>query len=383
MNAEWGMENAACRRHGGRRSSPLRVALAGGGTGGHLYPGIAVARCLQARCPGVDIAFVGLRGGLDERVVPREGFRLYTVPVRALKGRSRLAQVRALGTLLVGTWQAVRLLQRLHPHLVIGAGGYVMGPAVLAATLLRLPRVIMEQNLIPGLTVRVLARCAHRVFTTFPETQAYLPAGWVEFTGTPIRPELWASGLTEAVRCNGVLHVLVFGGSQGAHRINQAMLEALPFLQEHKQQLRIVHQTGDADFATMVQAYQQAALDVEVSPFLHDMGSRYRWAHLVVCRAGASTLAELTACGKPSILVPYPYAADDHQRYNALALQQQGAAQVILDAELTGARLAEALQGVLAHPLRLRQQAERSRALGKPQAADAIVTACLRLLDLT
>jgi UDP-N-acetylglucosamine--N-acetylmuramyl-(pentapeptide) pyrophosphoryl-undecaprenol N-acetylglucosamine transferase len=220
------------------------------------------------------------------------------------------------------------------------------------------------------------------VFTTFAETQAYLPAGWVEFTGTPIRPEIWTSGPTETMRCNGVLHVLVFGGSQGAHRINQAMLEALPFFQEHKQHLRIVHQTGEVDFATVVQAYQQAALDIEVSPFLHDMGARYRWAHLVVCRAGASTLAELTACGKPSILVPYPYAADDHQRYNALALQQQGAAQVILDAELTGARLAEVLHGVLAQPLRLRQQAERSRALGKPQAADAIVTACLRLLDL-
>ena len=382
MNAESSMRHAEWRRHGSRWLSPLRVVLAGGGTGGHLYPGIAVARCLQARCPGVDIAFLGLRGGLDERVVPREGFRLYTVPVQALKGRARVAQVRALGTLTVGTWQAVRLLQRLHPHLVIGAGGYVMGPGVLAATLLRLPRVIMEQNLIPGLTVRVLARCAHRVFTTFPETQAYLPAGWVEYTGTPIRPEIWANGLTEAARCNGVLHVLVFGGSQGAHRINQAMLEALPFLQKHRQHLRLVHQTGDADFATMVQAYQQAALDVEVSPFLHDMGARYRWAHLVVCRAGASTLAELTACGKPSILVPYPYAADDHQHYNALALQQQGAAQVILDAELTGARLAEALHGVLAHPLRLRQQAERSRALGKPQAADAIVTACLRLLGL-
>jgi UDP-N-acetylglucosamine--N-acetylmuramyl-(pentapeptide) pyrophosphoryl-undecaprenol N-acetylglucosamine transferase len=294
-----------------------------------------------------------------------------------------MAQMRALATLMAGTWQAVRLLQRLHPHLVIGTGGYVMGPAVLAATLLRLPRVIMEQNLLPGLTVRVLARCAHRVFTTFPETQAYLPIRWVQCTGTPIRPEICASVLTDEAAPDGVLHVLVFGGSQGAHRINQAMLEALPFFKEHKQQLRIVHQTGDADFATMVQAYQQAALDVEVSPFLHDMGARYRWAHLVVCRAGASTLAELTACGKPSILVPYPYAADDHQRHNALALQHQGAAEVILDAELTGARLAEALHGVLARPLRLRQQAERSRALGKPQAADAIVTACLRLLGLT
>jgi UDP-N-acetylglucosamine--N-acetylmuramyl-(pentapeptide) pyrophosphoryl-undecaprenol N-acetylglucosamine transferase len=291
--------------------------------------------------------------------------------------------VRALATLLVGTLQAIRILRRLHPHLVIGTGGYVMGPAVLAATLLRVPRVIMEQNLLPGLTVRVLARCAHRVFTTFPETQTYLRARGVQCTGTPIRPGIGVSFLTDEAEPNGVLHVLVFGGSQGAHRINQAMLEALPFFKQHEQQLRIVHQTGERDFATVAQAYQQAALDVEVSPFLHDMDARYRWAHLVVCRAGASTLAELTACGKPSILVPYPYAANDHQRLNALALQRQGAAQVILDAELTGARLAAALHAVLTHTVSLRQQAEQSRNLGKPQAADAIVTACLHLVGQT
>jgi UDP-N-acetylglucosamine--N-acetylmuramyl-(pentapeptide) pyrophosphoryl-undecaprenol N-acetylglucosamine transferase len=277
----------------------------------------------------------------------------------------------------------MRILQRLRPHLVIGTGGYVMGPAVLAATLLRLPRVIMEQNLMPGLTVRVLARWAQIVFTTFEETQTYLPARRVECTGTPIRPDIYTSSATPEILPNGVLHLLVFGGSQGAHRINQAMLEALPFFKAQVHRLRIVHQTGEADFASVAQAYQQAAVAAEVSPFLDDMGARYRWAHLVVCRAGASTLAELTACGKPSILIPYPYAADDHQRHNALALQRQGAAQVIPDAELTGARLSEALYAVLTHPLRLHRQAERSRCLGKPQAADAIVTTCLRLLGWT
>jgi UDP-N-acetylglucosamine--N-acetylmuramyl-(pentapeptide) pyrophosphoryl-undecaprenol N-acetylglucosamine transferase len=231
--------------------------------------------------------------------------------------------------------------------------------------------------------VRVLAHWAQLVFTTFPETQAYLLARRVECTGTPIRPDIYANSAASETLSDGVLHLLVFGGSQGAHRINQAMVEALPFFKEQAQRLRIVHQTGEADFAIVAQAYQEAAVAAEVSPFLDDMAARYRWAHLVLCRAGASTLAELTACGKPSILIPYPYAADDHQLHNALALQRHGAAQVIPDAELTGTRLSEALRAVLTHTVCLRQQAERSRCLGKPQAADAIVTTCLRLLGLT
>ncbi len=362
--------------------SGLRVVFAGGGTGGHLYPGIAVAHRLQARCPGTEVTFVGLRHGLEERLVPREGFPLHTVPVRALTGEAKMAQVRALGTLAVGTWQAMWVLRRLRPHLVIGAGGYVMGPAVLAATCLRLPRVIMEQNLLPGLTVRVLARYAQIVFTAFPQTCTYLPKRRVECTGTPIRQEICEAGTRVAPVSDGVLHLLVFGGSQGAHRINQALVGALPCLQEYRTRLRIVHQTGEADFATVSQAYQKAGLHAEVHPFLYDMAARYRWAHLVVCRAGASTLAEITACGKPSILVPYPYAANDHQRHNALALQRQGAAQVIPDPELTGVRLATAVQAVLTQPDSLEQQAEHSRRLGKPQAADAIVTSCLRLLGI-
>jgi UDP-N-acetylglucosamine--N-acetylmuramyl-(pentapeptide) pyrophosphoryl-undecaprenol N-acetylglucosamine transferase len=361
----------------------LRVVLAGGGTGGHLYPGIAVARRFQARCPRAEVAFLGLRGGLEERLVPREGFPLYTVLARALQGRSKLQQLGALGALGLGTLQALGILWRLRPHLVVGTGGYVMGPAVLAAALLRRPRVMLEQNLLPGITVRALARFAQMVFTSFPETAAYLPGRRVEYTGTPVRQDICDTAPAEAIDPEACLHLLIFGGSQGAHRINQAVLEALPLLARHAQRLRIVHQTGAADFEEVARAYQRTALQAEVQPFLYDMAVRYRWAHLVLCRAGASTLAELTACGKPSILMPYPYAADDHQRLNALALQQHGAAQVILDAELTGTRLSEAVQELLVSPEKLRQQAIQSRRLGRPQAADAIVTACLRLLGHT
>lgn len=258
-----------------------------------------------------------------------------------------------------------------------------MGPAVLAAAVLRLPRVIMEQNLVPGLTVRALARYAQRVFTAFPDSQQYLPGRQVECTGTPIRQDICDLENTAADAPHTSLHLLIFGGSQGAHRINQAVLEALPLLDAHRQHLDIVHQTGEADLAQVQQAYAQTGLRAAVYPFLHDMAQRYRWADLVLCRAGASTLAELTACGKPAILVPYPYAADDHQRHNALALQQHGAAQVILDAELTGVRLYKTIGPILHDPAPLQQQAAQSRRLGRPQAADTIVTACLHLLGCT
>ena len=362
------------------QTAALRMVIAAGGTGGHLYPGIAVARRFAARCPGTEVLFVGHRGGLEERLLPREGFKVSTVTVQALQGRSRLAQVQALGVLGLGTLQAMRLLWRVRPHLVVGAGGYVMGPVVLAATLLRVPRVILEQNVVPGLTVRALARCAQRVFTSFPDSAAYLPGRLVEYTGTPVREEICQVGATEPRQADGRLHLLVFGGSQGAHHLNQAMLQVAPLLVAHQPRLCLVHQTGEADCAEVAQAYAQAGLQAEVHPFLHDMADRYRWADLVLCRAGASTLAELTTCGKPAILVPYPYAAADHQHHNAMALQRQGAAQVILDADLTGARLYEVLEPLLWKPELLRQQAAQSRRLGRPQAADAIVTVCLQLL---
>jgi UDP-N-acetylglucosamine--N-acetylmuramyl-(pentapeptide) pyrophosphoryl-undecaprenol N-acetylglucosamine transferase len=363
-------------------TAPLRVLCAGGGTGGHVYPGIALAQRFQSRCPGTEVSFLGGRGGMEERLVPQEGFRLQTVWVKALKGRSRLAQVGALLVLGIGTLQALRILWRVRPHLVIGTGGYVMGPAVLAATILRQPRVILEQNLRPGMTVRFLTRLAHRVFTSFPETVAYLPTAQVECTGNPVRQEIYDVGRGEMTSYGTCLHLLIVGGSQGAHRINQAVVEALPLLSKHHRQIWVVHQTGAADFDSVAQAYRGTPLKAEVRPFLYDMAARYRWAHLLICRAGATTLAELTACGKPSILVPYPYAADDHQRLNARILQQQGAAQVILDTELTGTRLYEALHQFVEAPEKLRPQAACSRRLGRPQAADTIVTACLRLLNV-
>ena len=359
----------------------LRILVAAGGTGGHLYPGIAVARCFQDLHPNAEIAFLGRRGGLEEHLVPKEGYPLHTVNVRSLQGRTKLAQLQSLGVLIIGTSQALRLLRRWRPHLVIGAGGYVMAPALLAAALLRLPRVIMEQNLIPGLTVRVLARYAQRVFTSFPESQEFLAQPQVVCTGTPIRPEIAGQVSDTAGNESNRLNVLVVGGSQGAHRLNQAMIEAIPLLAAHRERVQFVHQTGEFDLPSVAKAYESSGVQGEVHAFLHDMPKRYNWAHLVLSRAGASTLAELTACGKPAILVPYPHAADDHQRHNALALRNRGAAHVILDAELTGERIYESLRRYIQDPARLNEQAAQSRQLGRPHAARDIVNTCLEMLD--
>ena len=359
----------------------LRILVAAGGTGGHLYPGIAVARSFHDACPSANIAFLGRRGGLEEHLVPKEGYQLHTVNVRSLQGRSRLAQLQSLVVLVIGTLQALRLLRQWRPNLVIGAGGYVMAPALLAAALLGLPRVIMEQNLVPGLTVRVLARYAQRVFTSFPESREFLTQRQVVCTGTPVRPEIAAQTSDAPGNDSNRLNVLVVGGSQGAHRLNQAMIEALPLLRACRERIRFVHQTGELDLPRVAEAYENSGVPAEVHAFLHDMPQRYQWAHLVLSRAGASTLAELTACGKPAILVPYPYAADDHQRHNALAMQEHGAAHVILDAELTGQRVYDSLQRYILHPACLIEQAKRSRHLGRPHAARDIVNTCLEMLD--
>lgn len=361
----------------------LRILVAAGGTGGHLFPGIAVARSFQQACPDANIAFLGRRGGLEEHLVPREGYPLHTVNVRGLQGRTRLAQLQSLVILVIGTLQALRLLRRWRPNLVVGAGGYVMAPAVLAAAVLRLPRVIMEQNLVPGLTVRVLARYAQRVFTSFPESQKFLSRQKVVCTGTPIRSEIVARTREAATSDSNRLNVLVVGGSQGAHRLNQAVMEALPLLAAYREKVQFVHQTGEFDLTRVAEAYETSGVPGETHAFLHDMPERYQWAHLVLSRAGASTLAELTACGKPAILVPYPYAADDHQLHNALAMRECGAAQVIVDAELTGQRVYDALQRCILHPTSLRDQATRSRRLGRPHAARDIVNTCLEILDAT
>ena len=350
------------------------MIVAGGGTGGHLFPGLAVAERLAARTPS-DVTFVGSSRGIETRVVPKHGFPLRTLPIRALRGQGLAATAASAARLGVSFVSAWRILRELDPSLVVGVGGYASGPTVLAARARRVPTVLLEQNALAGATNRWLGRVVDRVCVSFPETAGDFPPGRAVETGNPVRMRPVGTARRE-----GPFSILVFGGSAGARRLNEIGVEAMARLRERGGVPVILHQTGEADAAGVEARYRAHGLSADVRPFIDDMAAAYAGADLVVCRAGATTIAELTVLGKPSVLVPYPFAADDHQRKNAEALVRRGAARMILDRDLTPENLAEEIADLRGNPDRLRAMAEASRALGRPDAADRVVDVCLELV---
>ncbi len=334
------------RRDEGSRAGAgmaARVLIAGGGTGGHLYPGIAVARELLRRQPGATITFAGTARGIESRVVPREGFPLDLLRSAGLKGTSAAARIRGVLLLPLSAIDAWRILSERRPRLVIGVGGYSSGPVVLTAALRGIPTLLLEQNAVPGLTNRLLARVVGAAAVTFESTLGFFGRrGFV--TGNPVRPEFFDSTPRPDVHRPGVL---IFGGSQGAHAINVAMVAAAPRLAAYPGGMAITHQTGERDVELVRDGYQRAGLDARVEPYLFSMDREIAAADLVVCRAGATTLAELTAAGRPSILVPLPTATDDHQRKNAEVLAAAGAAEVLEQRQLTGDVLGERITALL------------------------------------
>ena len=354
----------------------VRIVIAGGGTGGHLYPGIAVAREVLRRHPDATITFAGTARGIESRVVPKEGFQLDLLRSAGLKVRSLAARARGLALLPLSGVDAWRILSRRSPDLVIGVGGYSSGPVVAAAVLRRIPTLLLEQNAVPGFTNRVLARYVSGAAVTFPATVGYFGRrGFV--AGNPVRPEFFADAHLEAVP--GPPRLLIFGGSQGAHAINVAMVEAAPRLAALHGRVAITHQTGERDLEFVRRGYERAGLDARVEPFLFTMDREITMAHLIVCRAGATTIAELAAAGRPSILIPLPTAADDHQRKNAEVLKDAGAADLIDQKDLNGDLLAGRISALLGDPSRLQVMAASVRALAKPDAARVIVDRALEL----
>ncbi|HEY6367447.1 MAG TPA: undecaprenyldiphospho-muramoylpentapeptide beta-N-acetylglucosaminyltransferase [Candidatus Binatia bacterium] len=353
----------------------MRVIFAGGGTGGHLFPGLAVAREFQQRDSMTEILFVGTERGIEARVLPREGFRLETIPVRGMRGRGIRGLLDALWGIPAGLLRSWRIIRSFRPDFIIGLGGYASGPLLLAAKLRGLRCAIMEQNLRPGFTNRFLARFVDRIFTSYRESAAHFSSGQVLETGNPVR---WRQ-LPEVKRGDKFV-LLVFGGSAGAHRINLAVVDAMKELSDLADRLQVIHQTGHADFAAIKEVYDSLPFDAEVLPFIEKMDEAYARADLVLCRAGATTLAELTAFGKAAILVPFPYAIYDHQRWNAQALQDRGAAEMILDQEISGELLAGRIRSYILDPSRLERMAAAARAMGRPEAAARIVDECYVLV---
>jgi UDP-N-acetylglucosamine--N-acetylmuramyl-(pentapeptide) pyrophosphoryl-undecaprenol N-acetylglucosamine transferase len=352
----------------------MRIVFAGGGTGGHLFPGLAVAREFQRRDGKTAILFIGTEQGIEYRVLPKEGFQLETLPVKGMKGRGARGLLDALYGVPAGLARSLTILRGFRPDCVIGLGGYASGPVLLAAKLRRIRCAIMEQNLRPGFTNKTLARWVDRVFTAYRESEKYFPGAHVLETGNPVR---W----TEApqIKRSEKFTLLIFGGSAGARRINYAVVDALKLLDDLKNHIVITHQTGQLDYDSIKRAYGSLPFQATVTPFIERMDEAYAGADLVLCRAGALTIAELTVFGKAAILVPYPYAIYDHQRSNAESLQERGAAAMILDRDLTGALLAERIRGYFTDRARLERMAAAARALGRPDAAARIVDACYDL----
>jgi UDP-N-acetylglucosamine--N-acetylmuramyl-(pentapeptide) pyrophosphoryl-undecaprenol N-acetylglucosamine transferase len=342
----------------------MRAVLAGGGTGGHVIPALAIAQQLR-KDYGAEVLFIGTPRGMENRLVPPAGFELRLVKVGALNRVNMATRLRTVIDLPRAVWDAAGLLSAFRAQVVIGVGGYASGPAMAAAVLRRIPTIAFEPNVVPGFANRLIASMVSTAAVQFAQTGRYFRR-FAE-TGVPVRPAFFEI----ATRSDGTNppSLLVFGGSQGAHAINQAVMDALPALRQNLPALRIIHQTGERDFSEAQAAYQRAGFHAEVSAFIQDMPSVFAQADLLVCRSGASTVGEVAAAGKPAIFVPFPRAADDHQKVNAQALEKEGAAVLLEEATLTGASLAATVTSLFADRKHLEQMGRAARKLSHPHAA--------------
>lgn len=348
----------------------LRVIIAGGGTGGHLFPGIALAE--EIRADGGEVLFVGTERGIEFRVVPAQGFTLQTIDASGIKGRGIGGLVRGLLRLPRAWWQSRAILKAFKPDVVVGVGGYASGPLIATAAMMGIPGGIMEQNSIPGITNRILSRLVKRVFCTFPDP-GYFPARKCVLTGNPIRRQLLQSLQVGAdAPAERPPRLFVFGGSQGARAINDTFVAALPELLARIPDLEIWHQTGRADEARIAAAYESLGLApprARVMGFIDAMAEPYAWCDLVLCRAGATSLSELTAIGRPAVLVPFPHATDNHQEHNARSLVDAGGATLLREAEWSPAIVADHLAGLLGDRPRLTGMGRAMLAAARPDAA--------------
>jgi UDP-N-acetylglucosamine--N-acetylmuramyl-(pentapeptide) pyrophosphoryl-undecaprenol N-acetylglucosamine transferase len=359
----------------------IKVMFAGGKTGGHIFPAIAMATEFKKRFPQSQLVFVGTKEGMERRIVPGYGFKLLFIQTRGLSRRSYLSNLFLVFYLLRGFYQALKILNQKRPNLVVGTGGYVSFPVVLLASLKNIPTLIQEQNSYPGISTRFLSHFVDKVCLSYSESVKYFSSEKkLEVIGNPAREDLIHRERNQALKKFGLEEgrktIFVFGGSQGAHTINQVFLQCLDLL---KSEWQILWQTGEADFPEISSKVKGKGIKCAVYPFIEDMGSAYAASDLVVSRAGALTLAEITACGKPSILIPFPFATADHQRHNAQALQKKGAARMILQKDLTAEVLACEISPLLSDEIMLKRMSEKSKKLGRTEATSLLVDEMERL----
>lgn len=362
----------------------MMIVIAAGGTGGHLYPAIALAREFVRHDAAAQILFVGTARGIESRVLAHEGFELVLITAKPIMGKGVWDVLRGLLSVPIGIWESIRILKQRKANLVIGVGGYTSPTMLAAAALKGIPRVILEPNAYPGLANKAVAPFAQRVFLAFEAAGASFDQRKVRVVGTPVRQEFIvpSSKSGDSIEHRSQ-HLLIFGGSQGAKAVNSTVLEGLALLYERLPGLTITHQTGEVDFERVSGAYHKLGIQANVVPFLYDMPAVLRTADLVVARAGAMTIAELTACGKAAVLIPLPTAIYDHQMKNARAMEASGGAIVLPQAGLTGSKLVETIVAILSNSERLSAMQKYSLAMRRSDAAEAIVLECYALMGRT
>ena len=365
---------------------PVKVVIAGGGTGGHLFPGIAIAEEFMARNERSQVLFIGSGRPLENTTLGPLGFKLKTISIEGIKGKGLWYQAKVGFKIPAAILSSIWILLGFKPQIIVGVGGYSAGPVITAGWLMRKCCVLHEQNTIPGLTNRIIARLVDRCYVSFDKTKGLSHRSNTRIYGNPVRKEL----LKETVMPQNMgsmdqkgpaqtFTIAVVGGSQGAHAINQVVTEALIHLLP-KERFYFIHQTGEDDEASMRNAYNRAGIRADVRAFFDDMAGLYRQADLLVCRAGATTISELTALGKAALFVPYPFAADNHQEKNAEAIVGHGAALMIRQEELSGAKLGGHIKSLADDPAKRIEMAKKAALLGRPKAAEAIVDDCYRVI---
>lgn len=362
----------------------MKVIIAGGGTGGHLFPGLALAEEFKRRDPSTEVIFVGTEHGLEARVIPREGYTLKFLRAEGLVGVSIIKKVKAIIKIFFSILDSYKIIKTVRPDIIIGVGGYASGVILFVASIKSIPTMIIEQNAIPGMTNKILGKFVNTVCISYQESISFFPPVRTFLTGNPVRLQVFKGNIEAAYKLfsleRELFTIFIFGGSAGARSINRAMVDALNYLYDLKDKIQFLHQTGQRDYENVRDAYRKVGFRGTIAPFIYQMGEAYAVADIVISRAGATTLAELTALGKPAILIPYPYAAGNHQEINAKKLVDIGAAKMILDREMKGEILAKMIRNLYENEkLRVEMQ-NNSKSVGRPEASEKIVDIAMSLL---
>ncbi len=360
----------------------IRVIIAGGGTGGHVFPAVAIAGEFLERPDVRDVLFIGTEKGLEAGILRDMGFTLRTINVEGVKGKGAVKMIVSLLKIPWSIAQSVSIIRNFHPDIVLGVGGYASGPAVIAAHFMGIKTAIAEQNALPGFTNKILGRFADKIFLSFPDREGRFVDTRTVVTGNPVRKE-FVKRIKKSRRTGDKFSILIFGGSQGARAINRVVVESIGYLADIKDRLVITHQTGDKDMNEVSAAYSDRGVNAEVYPFITDMSSAYGSADLLICRAGATSIAEITVSGKASVLIPYPFAVGGHQELNARVLADAGAAEMILESELDGKTLAGVIRRLFNSPETTVKMEKESKKLGNVKAAEHIVDECMTILGIS